>query len=363
MLVIKIFSEKKAVSFFFSSGSLPPSCNSSFIVLIPKTHEAKTVKDFRPISLIGIFSMVLLSLMSFYLSGCLNFAMGSILKNGSPTTEFKFSKGLNVVNAGLFKGIHINGSLSLSHLFYADDVIFICEWNLSNISTIVNVLKFSIWLRVSRLIFIKIDIIREVRMLSTKGIDLLSVIIKQVGNGETTSFWDDVWLGDSPLKLTYPRLYFLEFSKHASVASKLRNNSFTDSFRRSPCGGVEEEQLVLLNFDTYTVTLSNICDRWTRRLDSLGVFSVKSAREFINDYFLPKADSSTRWVKYIPIKINIYAWRVSLDKLPSRLNLSLRGLDIPSILCPLCSIAVESTSNLLFACHLARHLVKKVTRW
>ncbi|GJX98939.1 hypothetical protein Tco_0355958 [Tanacetum coccineum] len=32
--------------------SLPPGCNSSFIALIPKSQEAKMVKDFRPISLI-----------------------------------------------------------------------------------------------------------------------------------------------------------------------------------------------------------------------------------------------------------------------------------------------------------------------
>ncbi|GJW09363.1 RNA-directed DNA polymerase, eukaryota [Tanacetum coccineum] len=200
-------------------------------------------------------------------------------------------------------------------------------------------------------------------MLSSKGIDLFYLIVKKVGNGELTSFWEDVWLGDSPLKHTYPRLYFLELNKHASVASKLSNNSITYSFRRPPRSAVEEEQLALLNSETSTVSLSNLCDRWIWRLDSSGLFSVKSAREFIDESFLPKSDTSTRWVKYIPIKINIFAWRVSLDKLPSRLNLSLRGLDILSILCPLCSIAVESSSHLLFACHLARQLMKKVTRW
>ncbi|GJS28527.1 RNA-directed DNA polymerase, eukaryota [Tanacetum coccineum] len=92
-------------------------------------------------------------------------------------------------------------------------------------------------------------------------------------------------------------------------------------------------------------------------------FSVKSTREFIDDSMLPKTDVPTRWVKSIPIKINIFAWRVSLDKLPTRLNLSLRGLDIPSIICPLCSIAVESTSHLLFSCQLARQLMIKVVHW
>ncbi|GKA39219.1 hypothetical protein Tco_0731770 [Tanacetum coccineum] len=42
-----------AVTEFFSSGTFPKGCNSSFIALIPNTQNAKTVKDFRSISLIG----------------------------------------------------------------------------------------------------------------------------------------------------------------------------------------------------------------------------------------------------------------------------------------------------------------------
>ncbi|GKC57895.1 RNA-directed DNA polymerase, eukaryota, partial [Tanacetum coccineum] len=135
------------------------------------------------------------------------------------------------------------------------------------------------------------------------------------------------------------------------------------SFRRSPRSGIEEEQLFLLISNTSSVILPNISDRWSWLLDPSGDFSVKSTREFIDDSMLPKTDVPTRWVKSIPIKINIFAWRVSLDKLPTRLNLSLRGLDIPSIICPLCSIAVESTSHLLFSCQLARQLMIKVVHW
>ncbi|GKC26964.1 RNA-directed DNA polymerase, eukaryota [Tanacetum coccineum] len=64
-----------------------------------------------------------------------------------------------------------------------------------------------------------------------------------------------------------------------------------------------------------------------------------------------------------PDKINILAWKVCLDKLPTRLNLSLRGIDIPSIICPICSSAGESCSHLLFACNMARLLLRKVARW
>ncbi|GJS81955.1 RNA-directed DNA polymerase, eukaryota [Tanacetum coccineum] len=158
-------------------------------------------------------------------------------------------------------------------------------------------------------------------------------------------------------------MYFLELDKHVSAASKLRANSLISSFRRSPRSGIEKEQLLLLISNTSSVILPNISDRWSWLLDPSGDFSVKSTREFIDDSMLPKTDVPTRWVKSIPIKINIFAWRISLDKLSTRLNLSLRGLDIPSIICPLCSIAVESTSHLLFSCQLARQLMIKVVHW
>ena len=81
---------------------------------------------------------------------------------------------------------------------------------------------------------------------------------------------------------------------------------------------------------------------------------MKSARCFIDDSLLSKVGVPTRWIKAIQIKINIFSWRVCMDKLPTSLNLSLRGHDIPSILCPLCSIVVESNSHLLVSCNLSR---------
>nr|GFA04174.1 RNA-directed DNA polymerase, eukaryota [Tanacetum cinerariifolium] len=90
--------------------------------------------------------------------------MGSILVNGNPTPKFKYHKGLkqgsplspflsilimeslyflfkNVVNASAYKVIPIDDTLTLSHLFYADDVMFVGKWDMANVNTIVNVLK------------------------------------------------------------------------------------------------------------------------------------------------------------------------------------------------------------------------------
>lgn len=46
-----------------------------------------------------------------------------------------------------------------------------------------------------------IDIVRDTHILKKKGIDLLTYCKKKVGNGETYKFWDDVWMGDTPLKI------------------------------------------------------------------------------------------------------------------------------------------------------------------
>ncbi|GKA85425.1 RNA-directed DNA polymerase, eukaryota [Tanacetum coccineum] len=231
-----------AVSYFFNYGMFPKGANSSFIALIPKLQDAKLVKDFRPISLIGSLYKIIAKTLANRLAGalgyivnevqsafvsnrqildgpfilnelihwckskkkqtmifkvdfekafdsvrwdylddvlkhfgfgtkwrswiqnCLLSSRGSILVNGSPTSEFQFYKGLKqgdplspflfilimeslhlsfqkLVNEGLFKGVHIDPSLQLSHLFYADDVIFMGQWSESNISTIVHALN------------------------------------------------------------------------------------------------------------------------------------------------------------------------------------------------------------------------------
>ena len=86
-------------------------------------------------------------------------------------------------------------------------------------------------------------------------------------------------------------------------------------------------------------------------------------RNYLDDFFLPKDARGTRWVKSIPIKINIFAWRVSLDRLPSRVNLIRRGIHVPSSVCPICSFEDEDISHLLFRCSMASDIHRMICRW
>ncbi|GJY31196.1 RNA-directed DNA polymerase, eukaryota [Tanacetum coccineum] len=420
-----------------------------------------------------------------WIMSCLKSSKGSVLVNGSPTPEFHFYKGLkqgdplspflfilvmetlhlsfeNVVNAGLFKGVLLDDSMQLTHLFYADDVIFLGQWCTSNIFVLMLVLdcfffvasrpcikihksfskealdgasllsvlwliqqlftldarlflplfcylgcKCGNWVRLTLLksvlgatplyymslyiapkqVIKKLEsirshffngaeptvrkislfkwenvlaakemgglagnlgcltkanfpsnwsnIIRSLSNLHNKGIDLLGVIKKKVWYGESTRFWEDPWRGEVIFKDLYPRLYALETIKSISVANKMVQPLLSSSFRRTARGGTEQHQMGLLQDFLEGLILPNVSDRWVCSLTGDGEFSVSSVRQ---SHF-------------------------KHDNLATRLNLSRRGLDLPSIFCPMCNIAVESSDHLFFKCSLTKDLYTFIARW
>ncbi|GJY22739.1 hypothetical protein Tco_0396397, partial [Tanacetum coccineum] len=129
---------------------------------------------------------------------------------------------------------------------------------------------------------------------------------------------------DMILKQRYPRLYALEVKKTVDVASKLSQKNLTWSFCRVPRSGVEQDQLTdLTNYVEVFVVVSSP-DRWYWTLDGSGEFSVASARKVIDDNRFSEVSTQTRWIKAVPIKVNIHAWKVRMDCLPTRLNISRR---------------------------------------
>nr|GEW97644.1 RNA-directed DNA polymerase, eukaryota [Tanacetum cinerariifolium] len=128
--------------------------------------------------------------------------------------------------------------------------------------------RSSIWL----------DIVREVFHLKQQGIDFFCC--KNVGNGEETLFWDDVWFGNFPLKDKYHR------------------------------GGAESEQFNKLSSKLLCVILPQSQDRWVWSLEGSGDFSVASIRNVLDDFKLPEVSSQTRWSSVVRGKINIFAWNV-----------------------------------------------------
>ncbi|GKE12187.1 RNA-directed DNA polymerase, eukaryota, reverse transcriptase zinc-binding domain protein, partial [Tanacetum coccineum] len=206
------------------------------------------------------------------------------------------------------------------------------------------------------------SIIRELHLLEEKGFNFLAHCKKRIGNGGATRFWYDQWLGDQPLRIRFPRLFALETDKEMTVAAKM-HNEVSVSFRRPVRVGIENQQMLDLSSLLDLVTLSQAHDRWICDLTGDGEFRVKEVRNFLDNLFLPSHVEPTRWVKYIPIKINVFAWKARRDFLPTRVNLARRGIALDSYSCPLCSVAEEDINHILFECELAHNIFRRICRW
>uniref|UniRef100_A0A453ELS0 Reverse transcriptase zinc-binding domain-containing protein n=1 Tax=Aegilops tauschii subsp. strangulata TaxID=200361 RepID=A0A453ELS0_AEGTS len=57
-----------------------------------------------------------------------------------------------------------------------------------------------------------------------------------IGSGTSTRFWEDTWLGESPLALQYPSLYNIVQRKEDYVATVLNSVPLNIQFRRSLVG-------------------------------------------------------------------------------------------------------------------------------
>ncbi|GJW13142.1 RNA-directed DNA polymerase, eukaryota, reverse transcriptase zinc-binding domain protein [Tanacetum coccineum] len=181
-------------------------------------------------------------------------------------------------------------------------------------------------------------ILKVIDKLKTKGVDLHNFCKLVVGNGNTIKFWHDKWYGDVCFKDKFHRYFNLELQKDISVALKLQRNDFALSFRRRPRSGIEESQFCELS----------------------SLLASRSDRQAI---VLHYSLQPTGWSKVLPIKLNIFMWRMLLDKLPTRSNLSIRGLDIPCSLCPNCGTGVETRDHFFFVCPMALDLFRLLGRW
>ncbi|GJX94222.1 RNA-directed DNA polymerase, eukaryota, reverse transcriptase zinc-binding domain protein [Tanacetum coccineum] len=163
----------------------------------------------------------------------------------------------------------------------------------------------------------------SVKHIKHKGISLVSLCVCKIGNGVSRRFWEDTWSGNQPIKLQFPRICLLDNVKDCSIADRLSSQDWCSTLRRHPRGGAE---ISLVDSNT---------------LDS--------------------ASTGTRWNRSIPIKVNVFIWRLMLNKLPTMVNLDRKCIDVGTTLCPICEEDVETVNHIFFTCDMA--LWDLVARW
>ncbi|GJY27461.1 RNA-directed DNA polymerase, eukaryota [Tanacetum coccineum] len=126
---------------------------------------------------------------------------------------------------------------------------------------------------------------------------------------------------------------------------------------------VEKDQWVALLSLLETHVSSNQRDRWIWTGDGDGIYSVKCGRKLIDKGTLCLDTYATRWLKEMSTKVNIFIWRMLLNKLPTRMNLMNRGITVQSNQCGICDTRDETVIHLMLHCDLARDVWALVGRW
>ncbi|GKA46359.1 RNA-directed DNA polymerase, eukaryota, reverse transcriptase zinc-binding domain protein [Tanacetum coccineum] len=152
-----------------------------------------------------------------------------------------------------------------------------------------------------------------------------------------------------PLRSMYFKLFHLAKEKNCLVRDCIDNGSWSWDWSRPINMCRSQAEFVSLG-EIRDMEIDDDSDSCIWSLSHDGDLSVSNVRKHIDDCMLPNLLLCTRWYKVISRKVNIFMWRLFLDRLPLRLNLSSRGLDIDSILCPVCNMQVECNIHIFFSC-------------
>ncbi|KAH1215225.1 putative ribonuclease H protein [Glycine max] len=94
-------------------------------------------------------------------------------------------------------------------------------------------------------------------------------------------------------------------------------------------------------------------DQWVWSADQRGQYTARSA------YIVMRGDISEEteggafqelWKLKIPNKISAFVWRLLKDRLPTRVNLRRRQVEVEDSTCPFCRNMEESARHLFFQC-------------
>lgn len=179
----------------------------------------------------------------------------------------------------------------------------------------------------------------------------LSFCKKKLGNGGRTNFWEDLWIGDVPIK--FPRLYNLTFNHKISVARVFDKGWGCIRFRRTLWGetAVMWEQLQNLCAD---VVLTDDEDSLSWTLTKSGIFSVQSMYLALKISQV-KWPHRKLWFVRVPLKVKVFLWLTAQKSILTRDVLIHRGWKGRETKCSFCD-SDENIEHLFFGCSMSRFL-------
>ncbi|XP_071689152.1 uncharacterized protein [Rutidosis leptorrhynchoides] len=192
---------------------------------------------------------------------------------------------------------------------------------------------------------------------------------KKLGDGRDALFWEDVWIGDVALKNKFARLFRLDNNQDAYVNDRVQHVNgliqFTWAWTRPPLGRVTDELEQMKGLIEGSSLLSNGSSTWQWKLDNSGGYNSRLVSLKIDERIIgrPGKLHDTMRNNYIPQKMGIFVWRALRDRIPVRVELDKRGIDVDTILCPMCNDFVETVEHTLITCKLAKDVWQAIYNW
>ncbi|XP_071717965.1 uncharacterized protein [Rutidosis leptorrhynchoides] len=222
------------------------------------------------------------------------------------------------------------------------------------------------------------NIIKIEDTLTKLGCNLSNAFVKDVGIGADTRFWIGKWMGDVPLKDAYPRLFKLEATPDAYIADRfdvtVNPLIFKWNWFMTPRWRTEDELFALIKsirahpFSHSPAIQSHpSAGPWSWKHDLSGLFSTSSLVRLLSSLAAEKVLSSppqpTDLNPLIPQKIGIFIWRAKQNKLPVRVALDKKGIDLHSLRCPVCDDDIETLHHTLLTCSFAKDIWERIQKW
>ncbi|GKC58412.1 putative RNA-directed DNA polymerase, eukaryota, reverse transcriptase zinc-binding domain protein, partial [Tanacetum coccineum] len=297
---------------------------------------------------------------------CLHSARSSVLVNRSPSREFSIKRGLrqdDPLSPFLFiivmEGLHLalkdavdtslicgtnmgDTSYNISHLFYADDIVIISDWNKQDMDNIIRILQVfylasGLKLNISKSQVYGLgvssndieDMTRDTGC--TTGNIPFSYLGLPIGsNMNSIDNWQPTAIHgvDAGLDLkgcscsgiwssiisTYSMLnahdiipsYTLhhkvgdDSNANCVISDRIINNTWAWNWNRESKGSRNEAALEVMVSELGQVCLSNLPDAWSWNISDDGNFSVQATIIHIDNCLLPSLSPSTRWSKLLP---------------------------------------------------------------
>jgi hypothetical protein len=127
-----------------------------------------------------------------------------------------------------------------------------------------------------------------------------------VKDGTQIRFWEDTWVGMTPLKQQFSTIFNIAHNPHATVAIVMVGEQYNISFRRALVDDKLREWLKSMG-KINNVSLDNGRDMFRWDLNTMGTFSVRSIYLHLLNQHAPFRHTFI-WKLKVPLEIKIFLW-------------------------------------------------------